>query len=182
MSHLPSFEHSGVEQALANVFRKRKNVRFFLCGDERVYKRLPIPEGRKKYFRYVRFGEWPKIFKQADLTIAPLALEYDMRRSDLKLGEASLCGIPIVATRSPVYEGFEKNGVGMYVSNGVFDGVSFEKRVEEWETALLETIDNLSFYTEKAQKDIAFGYEYRDVDRNVGELVDTYSEIIGRLS
>mgnify|MGYP004417312613 CR=1 FL=1 len=178
MSHVPSYEDSGIELALESVFRKRKNVRFILCGDERIYKRLPVPADRKTYQRYVKHSEWPKIFKQADITISPLARLYDFRRSWIKMCEAGLCEVPIVATRGQLYEEWEQAGFGLWVSNGVYDNVSFEDRAKEWEVALLQMIDNLPFYQAQAKQAREFTHALTDVDLHVPDLISQYQKII----
>ncbi|HEX7555230.1 MAG TPA: hypothetical protein VF338_01305, partial [Leptolinea sp.] len=47
LSHLQSFMESGVATALRNVCESRPNVKIMICGDERVYKLLKVPEGQK---------------------------------------------------------------------------------------------------------------------------------------
>ena len=178
MSHVPSYEESGIEPALEAVFRKRKNVRFILCGDERIHKRLPIPADRKIYQRYVRHNEWPRIFKMADITVSPLARSYDHKRSWIKWVESGLCEIPMIATRSRIYEEWEQAGFGLWVSNGVFDNVSFEDRAKEWEEKLLEMIDTLPFYQAQMKQAREFTFELCDVDRHVPDILSQYQKII----
>jgi len=177
MSHVQSFTESGINEALARVIGKRKNVFVQICGDKRVWDNMPVPDNRKIHSQYVKSHLWPKTLAQFDITVAPLARPYDFRRSDIKLTEACLMGIPIVYTRGPVYDDYEKAGVGISVSSDAFDHTLIEKRIDEWEVALLDMVDNLPEWKRKAQAHLDFVLDFRDVNRRVWDIIGLYERI-----
>ena len=179
LSHVPSFKLSGVEQALKRVIKQRKNVRVLICGDKRVYDRLQIPPNKKMYLNYVVWRDWPKIVAKFDIAIAPMVGLYDRSRSWIKLMEAGLMRLPVVATSCEPYSEWEEAGFGLYVPEGE-DEAGIEERSEHWEKALLETIDHIEDYREVMKNARDFTIELCDSRRNVNFIIRQYEDIISR--
>lgn len=180
LSHLNSFKKSGVLRALERVFQKRKNVRFLLAGDERLYKMLPIASGQKVFQPYTMWMDWPKVVARFDISIAPLFGEYDWSRSAIKCEEAGLMRKPILYTGCPTYQDFMDVGYGEWVNDGPYTPEAMEQRAQEWEVKLLDMIDNLADYNKKADAAFEWVYQNWDVDLNIHKIVATYEEIIRR--
>lgn len=181
MSHVASFERSGIGPALRNVIHKRKNVRVLICGDDRPYKSLPVPPDRKMHQQYVPWYDWPRMMLQFDIGIAPLWNTYDFSRSWIKCLEGGLLGLPTIATKAAPYQEFIDVGIGHFVSND-HEQPDFDKRAEEWEEKLLMVIDNLDEQREIAKSQVEMSREIVDIDRNVHKLEAIYEEIINGIS
>ena len=178
LSHVPSFKLSGVEQALAKVLRKRPQVKLLLCGDKRLYDRMPVPSDRKEYLPYVFWREWAKILNRFDIGIAPMALRYDASRSHIKPIEYVTMGIPFVATKSLAYTDWYE--AGLFVPDDV-EIESIEERAVLWENMLLDMIDNLSDHTARVESRFSMAEQW-EVNRNVPNLISTYEDMISHVN
>jgi glycosyltransferase involved in cell wall biosynthesis len=166
MSHLKSFTDSGIAGALTYVVRKYPQVTILMTGDHRVYDRINVPEGRKKYSNYVPDDQYGNLLKSFDLGLAPLFGEYDRRRSWIKVLEYAFLKIPWIASNYETYE--ELGDYGTLTENGL----------ENWKNALCNAIENID-----AKRELANGKAYdfamaNTWDRNVGKLLSMYQEII----
>ena len=177
MSHMNSFRKSGVAEALRRVFIQRKNVHFLLCGDKRIMNLLPLPKDRVTYQPYVTWSDWPKVFSKFDISLAPLAGIYDGSRSAIKMTEASIMGIPIVASASPPYKDYIESGVGLYPCNDDDDPKTQPARADAWEKSLLDIIDNYDYHKQKIDGQFDYAMKW-DVDANVKRIVDVYQRVI----
>ena len=168
LSHLQSFTNSGVLKALKNVCRKRPQVRVLICGDERVYEKINLPKKQKKYYPYVPIDQWPELLRWFDIGIAPLEGEYDKRRSWIKVLEYMIMKIPWIASNYPAYEDLTQ--FGKLVNN----------KAEEWEDAILDVVDNIEDYRNKAATE---SYQYacqQGIEENINRIISLYARIIKR--
>lgn len=176
LSHTQSFENSGVMEAMRRVMGKRKNVYMLIVGDKRVIDMLPLPKERMLYLHYVKWSEWPRLLNSwYDIGIAPLAGEYDMRRSWIKPLEYVIEGIPFVATRGyPYSQFFDKfdPGAGLFVDQGELDKGNVANP-DGWELALNRIIDEID-KRQKVRLDVA---EFT-LQKRAKDIVKTYEEII----
>ena len=177
LSHVNSFKLSGIEEALRRVFIQRKNVRLLISGDDRIYKQVPVPNDRKSHLGYVLWNDWPNILRRYDITIAPLAGTYDYSRSSIKCVEAAVMGIPIVATGCIAYKDFMDNNIGHFVSQGD-DEQNKSARSDEWESKILQVIDNWEDEKEKMSHHTGYMMREWDVDNNVDKIVGVYENIV----
>jgi len=166
VSHVQSFKESGVLEALKNVVDVRPNIKVMICGDERNYDLVPVPENKKIFQSYVPYEEWGKIIgKHFDIGIAPLAGEYDNYRSWIKPIEYCLTQTPWIASDGPAY-----NDLSQY-------GCLIDNTVENWTNSLLYTVDNFAEEKEKAKNEsYQFGLS-TDVNEHVEDIADTYRMI-----
>ncbi len=178
MSHKISFERSGVALALRRVLQKHKHVKFMLCGDKRILDVVKLPPERVIFRNYVNFKEWPAVLAQFDIGIAPLAGIYDDSRSHIKCNESATMAIPVVYSGSPAYWEFNAKGIGLHTSDSGEDGVSLDKRANEWENLLNEMIDHYPDHKQKALEDSETLAPYWWVDNRVHDLEATYEAII----
>lgn len=176
MSHVPSFELSGIELALQKVAQNNKKVRIAVCGDQRVYDRLSVAAGQKYHVPYVRWDEWPGVLGTFDIGLAPMARHYDDSRSWIKAMEYGLMQIPFVATKSPAYQDFIEGGVGLYAPGGD-DKEYMPERTAAWIGLLTNVIDHLDYHKEKARKDFEFTYGLTDIERNVENIKRVYGDV-----
>ena len=168
LSHVASFEQSSIIQALENVANKRNNVVIYMGGDERNYNALNLPENKKRHHKYVPEEMWPQLLTTMDIALAPLATEYDKRRSWIKVLEYMALEIPWIATAFPPYQDLQEYGI--LVNNSV----------EEWENAIDTMIDNLDYYKNdvaKAGLEFALTQTY---DGNIEKTIEIYQKNIDK--
>lgn len=162
MSHIESFVNSHVLTGLMRALAKRPNACVNVLGDPRIYEMIMLPVGRKLYQPYVPFNLWPSYLKTVDIGLAPLAGEYDRRRSWIKPLEYCALGIPWIASDNDSY-----NEIGKY-------GVTVPNTPDAWEWALLDMIDNLERYRARAKvKPLQFAQK-QAADKNVDRIAEIY--------
>jgi glycosyltransferase involved in cell wall biosynthesis len=129
-SHYDTFWFTPAKEALKRVCELRPQVKVRICGfDKRLYDMLPVPESQKEHVPFVSPDQWPKNLAQFDIGIAPLAEEFDQRRSWIKAMEYMMCKVPWVASQGSPYEELAQYG------NLVPDDV------DAWTKALIDLID-----------------------------------------
>ncbi len=182
LSHLESFEYSGIIPALKEILEKKDNIYLLIVGDERVTKKLKdleLRNDRLLHHPYVSYDRWYKTLQLYDIGIAPLAMEYDMRRSWIKVAEYMSMGIPFVATNGAPYY-YSQIGTpvsGLFVSQGDKDK-SDQPSETGWEQALTATINNLELLKKEAVKNKDNYFEIFDIENNVESMISIYQEII----
>jgi glycosyltransferase involved in cell wall biosynthesis len=177
LSHVQSWADSGINEAIKMVLQDRDHVRLQIVGDKRVVDQLPVRKDRVVFTPYVGWWNWQHTLMRYDIGLAPLAGDYDDRRSNLKVAEYLLAGLPFVASKSPVYEEFWEADSGIFVQHG-HDKETYDDRVAEWYKSTIDVIDNLCQYREKGQNNIEeYGKMYSS-KRGVNAILATYKKII----
>jgi hypothetical protein len=144
----------------------RPNVKIMICGDQRVYKSIPVPEDQKIFQPWVPAAQWPYQLANFDIGLAPLCGSYDQRRSWIKVLEYLIMKIPWVASEGPAYHGLRT--YGWLVPNNT----------SAWERILFDLVDHLEDYKQEAAKGpYLFGIG-QSMDDNVDRVLMTYSQII----
>jgi glycosyltransferase involved in cell wall biosynthesis len=162
LSHIESFVNSHVLDGIMRALAKRPRAVIEIFGDQRLFDMIMLPQGRKAFQPYVPIQVWPSYLKTVDIGIAPLAGEYDRRRSWIKPLEYCALGIPWIASRSDPYD-----EIGKY-------GVIVDNTPDAWETALINMIDRLDMYRKRARvKPLQFAMRQTS-DRNVERIVEIY--------
>lgn len=168
MSHVDSFQSSGLLRALTKVVNRHKGVKVLMTGDKRVFDLVDVPPDKKMYCPYVPAESYPSLLRSLDIFTIPLAGEYDKRRSQIKPVEAMALKIPFLATRFPNYAHLEE--YGNFTDNDWHN----------WTDRLSEMIENLPKYKEKA---VEVGFPFamtQDIDLHVQERIDLYQKMIDK--
>lgn len=177
LSHVQSWKDSGINDAMRRLLQDRNHIRLYLIGDIRVKNQLPIRKDRIIFSNYVPWWQWQQTLMHYDIGLAPLAGDYDDRRSDLKVAEYLMAGLPFVATKSPVYEDLWNANSGVFALAG-HDENGYNERVESWYNGLIEVVDNIDDYRVRAQENIATYGDRYDIDKQVDSIINVYKEII----
>jgi len=168
LSHLQSFNDSGVLTALQRICKARKNVKVMICGDQRVYQRLPLPASQKLFQPWVPFDQWAQVLSQFDIGLAPLSGDYDQRRSWIKVLEYMIMRIPWVASDGPAYYNLRSHGwLVQNVSNA-------------WERILMDMVDHLDDYKIEASREPYLFAISQGINENVENIIATYSGIMNK--
>jgi len=176
LSHTQSWENSGARDAIAAILGERPEVKLYIMGDQRVVDDLPIPRDRILFHPYVSWWHWGQYLRMYDIGLAPLAGEYDNRRSSLKVSEYLLMGIPFVATKSVVYEEFWNIDSGIFVDQGD-DEENYQDRVQQWYNGTIAILDDMGEYLSCATNNMEIGEAY-STHLGVDTVIATYQDII----
>ncbi|MEI7989736.1 MAG: glycosyltransferase [Chloroflexota bacterium] len=170
VSHLPSFEKSGVIPALQNVCRARPHVKVMICGnDNRIINALGLAKENIVSRPWVPHSQWPNHLAEYDIGLAPLFGPYDDRRSWIKVLEYMVMKIPWIASESPAY-----NDLRVY-------GWLVKNNPGAWERVLLDMVDHIEDYkAEAAREPYLFGIA-QNIDENLDEIVSVYTRVINRV-
>ncbi|HEY9077929.1 MAG TPA: hypothetical protein VIO61_15450 [Anaerolineaceae bacterium] len=165
LSHLQSFKESGLLPALMRVCDLRPDIRVMICGDPRVFEAIPLPREQKIFQAWVPAQEWPRVLANFDIGLAPLAGSYDERRSWIKVMEYMVMKIPFAASDNVAYQ--ELRPYGRLVKN----------TADEWETTLLEMIDQIDGYRADAAGEPYLFALSQGIDENVDKMINIYETI-----
>ena len=103
MTHAQTWQNPGLLAALAFVLKDNAQARLHVNSHpaHEPLERAGIPH---LVYPWCAFADWPKRVASFDIGIAPLTGEYDKARSNLKVVEYGLAGIPWVASAGGEYE------------------------------------------------------------------------------
>ncbi|HOU76469.1 MAG TPA: glycosyltransferase [Candidatus Dojkabacteria bacterium] len=166
MSHYESFTDSGIAGALTFILKKYPQVKLLLTGDKKVFDRINISSDRKLFSGYVPEKDWSRLVASYDIGLAPLATEFDRRRSWIKVLEYMVMKVPWIATNFETYE--ELREYGTLTKNGL----------ENWKNTICDVIENI-----EQKRELANGkaYEFaltQSWDNNIQKLLNIFQEII----
>lgn len=171
VSHLDSWEFSGALQGVIAVMKRYPNVYFLLCGnDERLAPRFVaagMPEERLIRQWGVPPQWWPQIIAKMDIGLAPLAQDYDRRRSWIKGIEYLLAGVPWIYTAYEPYEPLA--GTGEAVQSNT---------AEEWEEKLSRMVERLPAYRNRAAELQRMAFKRYTIE----ERLDDYVRVLRRVT
>lgn len=166
MSHYQSFMDSGLPKALQRVCKARPQVKVMICGnDGRLARDLGIAQEQLIIQPWVRYQDWPSVLARFDIGLAPLAGEYDERRSWIKVLEYLVMKIPWVASEGAPYQEFRD--FGWLVKN----------TSSAWERVLMDVVDHLVQYKEEARGSAYLAGISQAVDENIQKVLAVYSSI-----
>jgi hypothetical protein len=137
-----------------------------LCGSHpHLVDQLGLPEKQVIQRPWIPYTEWAKHLCQFDIGLAPLAGNYDDRRSWVRVLEYMVMKIPWVASTSPAYH--ELSPFGWMVKNDPSD----------WEAMLLDMVDHLGDYRAEAAGEPYFYGIGQSIDDNIDQVLNTYASI-----
>jgi glycosyltransferase involved in cell wall biosynthesis len=164
LSHHASFTDSGIVYGIKKIGKKYPKVRFLIGGDKRVFDMLEVEN--KVFQPFVPEDKFTSLIKTLDIGLAPLAGEYDKRRSWIKVLEYMALKIPWVASDYPTYS--ELKDFGVMTENGG----------KNWEYAISDAIEKHAEYKERAN---TINHDFamtQTSDANIEKTLALYKEII----
>jgi glycosyltransferase involved in cell wall biosynthesis len=168
LSHLQSFQDSGLVSALIRVCQARPNVKVMICGDRRVFDKLALPKTQSIFQPWVSPDDWPDVLANFDIGLAPLSGPYDERRSWIKVLEYMVMKIPWIASDNSAYHSLRS--YGWLVQNNS----------AAWERVLLDMVDHIQAYKNDAAGDpYLFGIG-QNIEENIENVLSTYATIANK--
>lgn len=108
VTHLHSLKESGLLDALGKLCEKDDRVRIVTVSDlvcKNTFARY-LPSGRLLANGWMPLAYWPRfVSSSADIIVCPLSGEYDRRRSWVKVIDAVMFDIPLVASNLEPFRG-----------------------------------------------------------------------------
>lgn len=99
------------KHAIEHVVRLFDNVEFAVCGPIEWMDMFDIPAERKRWIHPKGIEEYPDVFMEFDVSLAPLAPStFNKYKSALKAKEAGVLGIPTLASAYGPYVRFAEYG------------------------------------------------------------------------
>lgn len=166
LSHVDSFESSGLLKAFKRIIKKYDNVKILLTGDKRVFDLVDVPEDRKAHSPFVPADKYPALMKSIDIYTIPLFGEYDKRRSQIKPLECCALQIPWIATNFPNYNHLASNGI--FTENGS----------KNWEDVISEMIENYPKHKERVAEEPYQFSKTQYLDGHIQERIDLYEKLM----
>jgi len=168
LSHVQSFEESGIIKALQKICKNYPQVKIMIAGDKRVYDKINLPDDKKTYNKFVKFSEWPKVLANFDIGLAPLCGQYDQRRSWIKPLEYMLLKIPWIGSDNKSYDDIKQYGKVIKNQQNI------------WYTTIEEMIQNLDDHRKFAKEEPYKFAMNQTIDKNVSKILNTCKEIIDK--
>jgi glycosyltransferase involved in cell wall biosynthesis len=168
LSHVDSFESSGILRAFKKIVKTYDNVKILISGDKRIFDVIDIPLAKKVFQPFVPADKYPSLIKTLDICTIPLSGEYDKRRSWIKPLECLALKVPFVATNYPNYNQLKDHGIMV------------ENKWQNWEAAIVDAIDNLPKHRQKAEE-VGFPFAMtQSIDLHVDERIALYQKMIDK--
>jgi glycosyltransferase involved in cell wall biosynthesis len=159
-SHIDSLKE--IKKAVKKLINQRDDVVFALCSNPEFLEFFDIPKDRKLYVQHKPFELWPPVMSLFDVSIAPIVPSaFNACKSELKVLEAGIWGVPSVCTLEAPYTRFQK----------ISDGGNFtvyQNDPNEWVKKISLLLDNKEKYEEMSKKTkntIESVYNLREINK-----------------
>lgn len=167
-SHIDSLKE--VRRAIKKLISQRDDVTFALCSNPEFLEFFDIPKDRKLYVQHRPFEEWPPVMSLFDVSLAPIVPGiFNSCKSELKVLEAGIWGVPSVCTLEAPYARFNK----------ISDGGNFlvyRNDTNEWVKKINTLLDNSEKHkemSEKTKNTIESVYNLREINKKRVEFFRT---------
>jgi O-antigen biosynthesis protein len=158
--------------ALAEILKRYSDVELHIVGTVRLPRELMKSGGRVIQKPLIPYLELLRYLSKMDINVAPLEQRtpFNDGKSELKIFEAALVGVPTIASRTDSYSRCISNG-----TNGFLAGSQ-----EEWLQKLCLLIENEDIRKDmgrKARKDFVARFYIENV---IDDIIKVYEKIIAK--
>jgi glycosyltransferase involved in cell wall biosynthesis len=159
-SHLESLRE--ITKPIKKLISQRDDVSFALCSNPEFLQLFDIPKDRKLYVQHKPFEEWPPVMSMFDVSLAPIVTGiFNSCKSELKVLEAGVWGVPSVCTMEAPYKRFhELSGGG--------NALVYRNDVNEWVRKISAALDDSEKREEmvlKTKNTIESVYNLREINK-----------------
>lgn len=165
MTHLASWNESGLVKAIETLFQERKNLKLMLMGDPRVRKFINVSNARKVSAGWHSHIIFARKLAQVDIGLIPLHGEYDRRRSWIKSLEYTLMEIPWV-------------GTDMEPNHDIQTGTLVNNTIQGWHDALSDLVDHMEERRQVIKEQAAIMRKSLTTDGNIDFYINLFNRIM----
>lgn len=168
-THLDSLQI--VKTAVENVI-KRNDAIFALCGNREFYELFDIPEDKKVFIQPVKMELYPQIPSYADIFLTPVTTSpFNNSKSELKVIEAGVFGVPSVSSPVAPYERFNR------VSDGA-NLIAKKNKVASWEKEIERLVVDEKLRIELGEKTKKAVDDFYDIDKINQKRLEFWKEFL----
>lgn len=134
-----------IKKAILDLLEKYKNLEFHVVGMLKLDKSFSQYKKQIKYVDFMPYIKMLKYLSKMDINIAPLELDnpFNEGKSELKIFEAGLMGIPTVASPTFTYSQYILDGVNGFLATTVNEWVNKISFLIENSVKMKEIGDNI---------------------------------------
>lgn len=147
---------------IRKLVMQRDDVIFALCSNPEFLGYFDLPKEKCQYVKHKPFEEFPPVMSLFDISIATVRNDvFNSGKSELKVLEAGIWGVPSVCSYVAPYKRFAKNSDGGCL-------LVYENDVNEWVKTLTKLIDEPELrknLAEKTQKAIQTTYNIKEINK-----------------
>lgn len=159
-SHIDSLQI--LKKPINKLFRERNDIIFGLCSNPEFLSFFDLKPEQRQYIKHKSFDEWPPVMSLFDINLACVRNDmFNSGKSELKVLEAGVWGIPTVCTHIAPYNRFNKNSDGGNL-------LVWDNKPNEWVEQISKLIDEPETYqnlVEKTEKTINSTYNLEEVNK-----------------
>ncbi len=146
-SHVDSLR--ALVKPIKKIMSQRDDCIFALCSNYEFMEYFKeIPDHKKQYVKHRPLNEFPPVMSLFDINIAVTQPDlFNSGKSELKVLEAGVWGVPSVCTHVAPYVRFAKNSDGGCVT-------IYDNEVNDWVRELNKIIDNIELRREMSEKTV----------------------------
>lgn len=159
-SHIDSLKE--IKKTIKKLISQRDDVIFALCSNPEFLDFFDIPKEKKLYVQHKPFEKWPPIMSIFDVSLTPIVPGiFNSCKSELKVLEAGIWGVPSVCTLEAPYVRFNKNSDGG-------NSLVYQNDTNEWVKKINILLDNKNKYkemSEKTKNTVESMYNLREINK-----------------
>lgn len=159
-SHIDSLQI--LKKPINKLFRERNDIIFALCSNPEFLNFFDLKKEQKQYIKHKPFDEWPPVMSLFDINLACVRNDmFNSGKSELKVLEAGMWGVPSVCTYTAPYKRFYDNSDGGNL-------LVWENKTNEWVEQISKLIDEPKTYqnlVEKTRKALNTTYNLEEVNK-----------------
>jgi glycosyltransferase involved in cell wall biosynthesis len=152
-----------IKKAVENVVKKFNKVFLALVGFDPGF--FDIPNEKKIFVPFEKFGSYIKTLNLLDIGLAPLKNSlFSLCKSNLKILEYGMRKIATIASPIMSYEEIQKEGAPIFLAS----------TPEEWENLIVELVENEPLRCERGESLYIFVKKNYILQNHMNVFIDTY--------
>jgi hypothetical protein len=161
------WEISGFLQAVRMVCAERPAIKIVIPATAlQPYDRINVPASQVIQYQSDSFDAWAHILPRLDIGLSPMIGDYDLRCSGINLLEFMVSKVPWIASDLLTFRSFASYGTLV------------QNNVEDWRSAMMNSIDQISLYRKKASAEPFLFALSQDINGNIEKVLKVYTSIL----
>ena len=154
-------------RAVTEVLRRNPHTRLVLIGFSEAVKLFEEVQEQVITFEWMPLESYRHVVAAFDIVLAPSAdIRFNKGKSDIRVLEAALCGIPVVASETTYGDTVRAAGCGFVA-----------KTVQKWQKGLARLVGDASLRSTLGQNGNEYVLRKRTYDANVRRWAEAYSSL-----